>query len=161
MSRRENFNRQGDQVEQEKKSKRRFRAQVSGNLVPVTIRIPAQDRDHLEHLARVNGSSMSEYLRSLLDERESGAAIAQRLSKIESQISVLGERISDKQDINVDFMHQNDHKLESLKNQMVATSGNVEQFTALIQGSFEQLFEAFFKLQGFIEHMLKAQGGRR
>ena len=54
------------------KTQRRGRAHLNGGLVPVTLRISAHDRDNFEHLARVYGSNLSEYLsRTLIDSSES------------------------------------------------------------------------------------------
>ncbi len=147
------------------KTQRRSRAQVSGGLVPVTLRISAQDRDNFEHLARVHGSNLSEYLRALLDEYASKASFGHRLDDIGAQLNAISEKVH--QDIEQERFPttksegHTDQALHEITRQLTATTTSVEQFTTLIQSSFEQWFEAFFKLQTFLEQMSKAQGGRR
>lgn len=147
------------------KTQRRRRAQISSGLVPVTLRISAQDRDNFEHLARVHGSNLSEYLRALLNEYASKASFGHRLDDIGAQLNAISERVhqvSRQEQLPTTKSESHaDQTLQEISKQLAATTTSVEQFTTLIQSSFEQLFDAFFKLQTFLEHMGKAQGGRR
>lgn len=135
---------------------KRSRTTEGGNLVPVTIRISAKDRDHLEHLARINSATLSEYIRTLLDLQSSSANIEQRLDRLEKLLTTaIGRQRGDADGFDLPV------KMDAMHAQLMGAVARVERFTDLIQGSFEQLFDAFFKLQTYIEHILKLNGGRR
>ena len=143
------------------KTRKRQRALESGNLVPVTLRLTAQDRDHMERVARHHGASLSEYLRDIIEDHGTRSSLGQRLEQMEVQLGDLVKNMNadrrEQQQIGERFTQE----LATMRAHVADTSTGVEQFTTLIQTSFEQLFEAFFKLQSYIEHVLKAQGGRK
>ena len=148
-------------TEQSIKRRRRQRAQESGNLIPVTLRMTAQDRDQMERAAHLRGSSLSEWLRDVIDEHKTGVSLNLRIDRLEGQLQELvGNQTSERAEF-LKLTQNIEQQMTGLNQRMVTTTSSVDQFTHLIQTSFEQLFQAFFKLQAYIENIVKMPGGRK
>ena len=149
----------------ERKQPQRSRVKNGSNLVPVTLRLSAQDRDHIAALARMHGSNVSQYLRILIDEYGGRGEFQRTLNDMLAQLNLLSERVQHSRgagpanSIIAEQLAQ--HDSAEIKSLLSRTTASVEQCTQLIQGSFAQLFEAFFKLQSFLESTTKGQVGRR
>jgi hypothetical protein len=138
-------------VDQKIKSHQRQRVAAGTALVPVTLRLPARDRDCYERKARLYGSNLSEYLREILDEHSRQLDIKQSLTDLAAQVDAISVQI-------VSLQNEGQGEIKDL---LHTTSVTVRQCTQLIQDSFAQLFDAFFKLQNFIEKLSAALVGRR
>jgi hypothetical protein len=103
---------------------------------------------------------LSEYLRVLLNEYGSRVSYQQGLDEIGVQLNAISGRLIGDSAGKPDAGQVTRDNFDEIKDLMSTTTAAVEQCTNLIQGSFEQLFEAFFKLQTFIEQLAKIQGGR-
>ena len=95
----------------------------------------------------------------LLNEHGSRVSYQQGLDDIGVQLSAISGTLTSDSAGKPDSRQFNLDNLAEIKNLMATTTATVEQCTTLIQGSFEQLFEAFFKLQTFIEELVKGQKG--
>jgi hypothetical protein len=143
------------------RTRKKFRLQTDVNLVPVTLRLTAQSLEEMEHIAWRHGATLSEYLRDVIESHRSGSSVEHRLEHIDEQLKGLmdvGSTALSEASIGVQRIEQT---VSSTRQDMAAVANEVRSCTNLIQESFEQLFQAFFKLQTYLEHVLKGQGGRK
>jgi len=143
------------------RTRKKFRLQTDANLAPVTLRLTAQSLEEMEHTARQHGSTLSEYLRDVIESHRSGSSVEHRLEHLDEQLKGLMDLRSNtlsEASIGVQRIEQN---ITRTQQDLAAVANEVRSCTSLIQESFEQLFQAFFKLQTYLEHVLKGQGGRK
>lgn len=76
------------------KRKRRTHAQIGSGLIPVTMRMSMQDRDHMERASRLRGSSLSEWLRDVVEDHRTSASLQQRLDQVEVHLCLMFEQHS-------------------------------------------------------------------
>ena len=143
------------------RTRKKFRLQTDVNLVPVTLRLTAQSLEEMEHTSRRHGVTLSEYLRDVIESHRSGSSVENRLAHIDEQLKGLMDvrsNVASEVSIGVQRIEQS---VSTTQQDMAAVANEVRSCTSLIQESFEQLFQAFFKLQTYLEHVFKGQGGRK
>lgn len=140
-------------------SARRLTGSPKDHLVPITIRIGIHTRSALEHLAVLSNVPLSEYLRSRMETIERLALMETQLAALENHLSNLDSTVESIQILVRELTSKADSSgsagLEAAQMEMAR---HMEQLGSLTKSSFKQQFEAFFKLQEYLLHVLPTKG---